>query len=204
MVTASEIIPINASLCIWQAYDPTVKADLFSTAIVTANGLYLVDPIQLQDSALHKIRGEHSVAGIIVTNANHVRAALHFAGKFSAPILAHHESFPNGVAANFQSLGDNDRIGEELRVVSIDGAVAGEIALYHSLNCETLIVGDALINFEPYGFAFLPSKYCTNQKIMRRSLRKLLALNVERMLFAHGTPIITHAGQRLAQLLGPS
>src|SRR5207244_7815956 len=73
-------------------------------------------------------------------------------------------------------------IGDELEVIEIDGAVAGEIALYHPSNGGTLIVGDALINFEPYGFTLLPRKYCLNEKRMRSSLRQLLRRPAERML----------------------
>ena len=77
----------------------------------------------------------------------------------------------------------------------------GEIALYHSPNGGTLIVGDALINFEPYGFTFLPGKYCLDEKEMRRSLLKLLDRKAERILFAHGLPIVSNATARLRRLL---
>jgi hypothetical protein len=36
---------------------------------------------------------------------------------------------------------------------------------------------------------------------MRRSLRQLLTYRAERILFAHGTPILTGAHARLQQLL---
>src|SRR5438270_7331179 len=89
-------------------------------------------------------------------------------------------------------------IGGELEVLEVAGAVDGEIALYHASNGGTLIVGDALINLEPYGFSLLPRKYCLNEKQMRNSLCKLLARPAERMLFAHGMPIVsgTTAGSR--------
>ena len=64
-----------------------------------------------------------------------------------------------------------------------------------------MIVGDALINFEPYGFDFLPAKYCRDFKLMRRSLPKLLGYTFERMLFAHGTPILSGARAKLERLL---
>ena len=65
----------------------------------------------------------------------------------------------------------------------------------------TMIMGDALINFEPYDFTLLPAKYCSNAKLMRRSLPKLLDYSFDRMLFAHGTPIVSGAWQRLEELL---
>jgi len=57
-----------------------------------------------------------------------------------------------------------------------------------------------LINFEPYGFSFLPRKYCLNEKQMRSSLHQLLARPAERMLFAHGVPILSGATARLRHL----
>ena len=64
-----------------------------------------------------------------------------------------------------------------------------------------MIVGDALINFEPHGFGLLPAKYCLDANLMRRSLGKLLDHAFERMLFAHGTPILSGARVRVEQLL---
>jgi glyoxylase-like metal-dependent hydrolase (beta-lactamase superfamily II) len=77
----------------------------------------------------------------------------------------------------------------------------GEIALFHEPDGGTLIVGDALIHFEPYGFTFLPAKYCVDQKKMRRSLGKLRRCEADRILFAHGTPILSGAVDRLNALL---
>ena len=83
----------------------------------------------------------------------------------------------------------------------IDGGPLGEMALHYVEDGGTMIIGDALINFDPYGFEFLPAKYCRNAKLMRRSLRKLLDFSFDRMLFAHGTPILSDARTRLEQLL---
>jgi glyoxylase-like metal-dependent hydrolase (beta-lactamase superfamily II) len=86
-------------------------------------------------------------------------------------------------------------------VIAIEGAAAGEIALHYVPDGGTFIIGDALIDFEPYGFTFLPGKYCTNEKEMRRSLAKLLDYKADRILFAHDTPILAHASDRLRGLL---
>jgi glyoxylase-like metal-dependent hydrolase (beta-lactamase superfamily II) len=88
--------------------------------------------------------------------------------------------------------------------IEIEGAAAGEMAVHHAQDGGALIVGDALINFEPYGFTFLPSKYCLNAKKMRRSLRRLLDYKFERMLFAHGTPLMYSAQKKLEGLLRSS
>jgi len=141
-----------------------------------------------------------SVSGVVVTNSNHLRSAGDYATKFEAPVFAQAESSPDKKFPCLIEIDDGQRIANQLEV-TIDGTPPGEIALYHSPNGGTLIVGDALINFEPYGFTFLPRKYCRNQKEMWRSLRKLLGLEVERMLFAHGTPLLSGVSARLRQLL---
>jgi hypothetical protein len=125
------------------------------------------------------------VEGIITTNENHDRSANEFAGQFHVPVYSTaSSSFPNGLTA-----------------VKIEGAAPGEIAVHSEIAGGVMVMGDALINFDPYGFAFLPSKYCTNQKLMRRALARLLEYPFEKMLFAHGTPIQSGARQRLEALL---
>ena len=200
MAIACELVQVAPSLLIWQCYDPALKADLFSTAITTRNGYFLVDPIRLTDAALGQLLNADSVNGVIVTNRNHLRASAEFADRFSVPIFGHAETFP-GQGFPGTKVGDGGKICDELAVIGIAGAAAGEIALHSTTNGGTLIIGDALINFEPYGFTFLPRKYCSNEKEMRRSLRKLLTCKAERMLFAHGSPILSRAGERLQQLL---
>ena len=201
MAIACEFVQIGPTLFFWQNYDPAVKADLFSTALATPAGIVLVDPIPLHDSQLHLLSQRGPVAGVVVTNANHHRAAISYADQFSASIFALRASFPDKKPSRFVEIESGTKVNGELEVIAIEGAVAGEIALYQPANGGTLITGDALINFEPYGFTFLPRKYCTNEKTMRRSLRKLLTYQTERMFFAHGTPILAGAGARLQQLL---
>ena len=80
-----------------------------------------------------------------------------------------------------------------MTAIAIEGAPAGEIAIYADADGGSLVIGDALINMGSYGFTFLPAKYCANHKQMRRSLRKLLDYEFERILFAHGLPIVANA-----------
>ena len=202
MAIARELVQVTPTLFFWQNYDPAVKADLFSTALVTPSRTLLVDPIPLHESQLLLLSQHGSIAGIVVTNANHQRAATFFSDQFSAPIFALRASFPDRKPSRFVEIGSGTKICDQLEVIAIEGAVAGEIALYQPANGGTLITGDALINFEPYGFTFLPRKYCANEKEMRRSLGKLLLYRAERISFAHGTPILAGAGARLQQLLG--
>jgi glyoxylase-like metal-dependent hydrolase (beta-lactamase superfamily II) len=198
---ASDFDRITAYLSVWHGYDSGVKAELYSTGLKTAEGMYLIDPILLEKEALDELVSSGAVAGIIVTNSNHHRASARYAEQLSAPIFARSETFADGNPRLFRRVADSEEICHELRVIGIEGAAAGEIILHYTPNGGTLIVGDALINFEPYGFTLLPRKYCFNEKEMRRSLRKLLDYKAERIFFAHGTPILSRASERLQQLL---
>jgi hypothetical protein len=153
------------------------------------------------NKALAELVGSGRVAGIIVTNANHHRASAKFAEKFSAPLFGRAEALPKNVAREVKNVAEGDEISAGLCAIGVEGAAVGEIALHYAPDGGTFIIGDALINFEPYGFTFLPAKYCSNQKQMRRSLRKLLDYKAERMLFAHGAPILSRANERLRGLL---
>jgi hypothetical protein len=200
MPIASEIEPVFPGISIWRCYDPSVKADLFSTALETGSGTYLIDPIPLAPQAVAILAGEVKVAGIIVTNENHERATAQFSEKFAVPIYmsptllsATHLPSPAPV--------QDKRLPATLTAVEIEGGPAGEVAIHFATGDGTMVVGDALINFEPHGFALLPAKYCSNFKVMRRSLTRLLDYSFDRMLFAHGMPILCRARERLAQLL---
>lgn len=198
---ADELEPLASDIALWRCYDPNVKADLFSTAIGTPHGVVVIDPIPMTEDALRALETLGTISAIAITNANHVRAATEFAGRFSTPAYAHADAVRERLSGPFQPVADSDRICEALDVIAIDGAATGEIALHHSANGGTLVVGDALIHCDPYGFAFLPPKYCANTKAMKRSLRKLLEFPAERILFAHGLPILSRAMERLQSLL---
>ena len=197
MAPSPELVHLPPGISVWQGYDPAVKAELFSTAISTSDGVYLVDPIPLSENALAQLKGD--LRGVIVTNENHWRSVNDFARRFSIPIFARPEAFAGVEGVN--PVGTGEKIGADLSVIGIEGAAAGELALFHSPSGGTLILGDALINFEPYGFTFLPAKYCRDRDEMQRSLRKLLDYDFKRMLFAHGTPILSGASQHLRELL---
>ena len=201
MPVAQEIDQVASGIFTWQVYDPAVKSDLFSTALETPSGTYLIDPTALEAEAVRNLESRRPIGGIVVTNENHERAALQFAERFAVPIYLQAELGKAVALPRTIELQDNAVLSPGLTALAIDGAPLGEIAIHYDADGGTLVVGDALINFEPYGFALLPAKYCHDSKLMRRSLPRLLDYTFERILFAHGTPILAGAHARLEQLL---
>lgn len=201
MRTDVEINRICPSLVSWHRYAPDVKADLFSTAVLCEAGAYLIDPIEIASDELRSAVAPAAVAGVVVTNENHARASGELAAAFGVPLYTHATTRTALEIEGATIIADGEQFAPGLRAIAIDGAPAGEVAIHAAPDGGSLIIGDALINMGSYGFAFLPAKYCTNQKQMRRSLRKLLDYDFERIVFAHGLPIVVGAKERLAQLL---
>ena len=194
----TEFVRISPSYALWHTYDRKLKAELFSTALAAGNDLTVIDPIALPAAPQRELESLGLVVRIVITNANHARDAVTFAQSYSAPIFAPPELRVELPLSH--SLQDDLTIGA-LRVVRVEGAADGEFALYYPDDAGTLIVGDALINFDPHGFTLLPRKYCTNQKQMIQSLRRLLDLDFARIFFAHGNPIMIRAREQLESLL---
>lgn len=197
-----EIHQVCRTIVTWHRYAPEVKAELYSTAIISDTEAYLVDPIAISQERLQTALGP-SVAGVVVTNENHGRSAADAAAAFGVPLYAHSGTRQALNLPLAIELSDGKEFAPGLTALAIEGAPAGEIAIYAQLEGGTLIIGDALVNMGSYGFALLPAKYCENQKRMRRSLRKLLDLEFERIVFAHGLPVVTNSKRRLAELLEP-
>ncbi len=201
MAQKVEIDRVCPSVVCWHRYAPEVKAELFSTAVVLAGEAFLIDPIAIDVNTLRAEIAPAAVSAVISTNENHGRAVAETAAAAGVPVYADSAARPELKLPSAIELRDPEKLAPALSIVPIEGAPAGEIAIFAEPDGGSLIIGDALINMESYGFTFLPAKYCVNHKRMRRALRQLLDLEFQRILFAHGVPIVTNAKRRLAELL---
>jgi len=201
MIEAADLITLGEGVWLWQAYDPAMKADLSSTAVRSRDRLFLIDPMPLAPAALTELRAHGAVDGVLITNSNHPRAAVAFANQLNAAIFGAEQSI-NEIRSKRARTCAGGEIVPGLTAIPIEGAAPGEMVFHFSDRGGTLVVGDALINFEPYGFCLLPAKYCSNQRLMRASLRQLLNWPFDRLAFAHGSPILNSAQARLGMLLG--
>jgi len=106
------------------------------------------------------------VAGSAQQRNQAERAAAQFSGRFAVPIYLSAALIGATRLPAATPVQDKGFL-TALTAVEIVGAPAGEIAIHSAMGDGTMVVGDALINFEPYGFALLPAKYCSNFKVMR-------------------------------------
>ena len=192
-----EYSTVRPGLFHWQGYEPAVKCDCSSTALVTPAGLTFVDPIPLAEESLNGLVAESfsAPAAVVLTSGNHQRDSLALAKRFGIPILAPAGAGEEIVADQRFRPGDPVAGMESL---AVPGFGPGETAFLHD---GVLILGDALINLEPEGLRPLPEKYREDRRESLRSLEKLGSLHPRVLLFAHGTPIVNQATVTLASSL---
>ena len=186
----------------WELYVSELKATLSSAAYREEPEVVLIDPVALTMSAMNKIVGHSSRAFVLLTGANHERAAGALRENMRIPIWAHRAAKPDLQVHADDFFEDGEQLPTGLTAIHLPGSTPGETAFYTPKNGGMVFMGDALVNTDPEcGLAFLPDNYSQNPKQSRESLRKLLKLNFEIMTFAHGQPIVRDAKKRLTALL---
>ena len=200
MKPVTEYATLRPGLFLWQGYEPEVKCDCSSTAIVTTAGLIFIDPIPLSKEALQELVADSfsAPAAVVLTSGNHQRESIVLAKRFGIPIFAPIEAGEDIIADQRFSAGD---AVAGMEAIALPGFGPGETAFL----CEgVLILGDAVINLEPHsekgGLRRLPEKYCLDKKAAHRSLAILKALKPEILCFAHGNPIVEDAPERLSAM----
>ena len=85
-------------------------------------------------------------------------------------------------------------------IVAVPGKSPGEIAL-HWPERKLLIVGDAVIGNPPGKCGLLREKVMDDPARLKRSVRNLLNLKFDILLFGDGTSILRDADKRLQELV---
>lgn len=198
MKPVAEYSTVRPGLFHWQGYEPAVKCECSSTAIVTPAGLIFIDPIPLAGDALKDLVAESfsAPAAVVISSGNHQRESLALAKRFGIPVFAPEDSGDDIVADRRFRPGDPVAGMES---ISLPGFGPGETAFLHE---GALIFGDAMINLDPEGLRPLPEKYREDKKQSLRSLVALRGLRPQALLFAHGHPILQDAASRLSGCLG--
>ena len=164
------------------------------------NQSIVFDPIPLSSAGLETI-SRTPPSAIVLTSGNHLRAVEVWRTLFPVPVWVP----PQSELAN-----------EEVQVfdpaafpfagwqaIPLSGGGPGETAYF--LEALSLVVfGDAVIHLPGRGLEVLPDKYCSNPKTLRAGLLRCIEeLAFENALFAHGTPILGKASERIRALVTP-
>ena len=160
-----------------------------------------IDPVQPDEADLAEI-GRLGAATILLTNRNHSRAANLVRERTGARTLIHPDDAPH--ARSQGTIIDGElRVGEAigpLTVAPAPGKSPGEVVL-HWPERRLLFVGDAVIGNPAGQCGLVREKAMDDPKRLRRSVRGLLDLDFDALLFGDGVPILKGAKARLAELV---
>jgi glyoxylase-like metal-dependent hydrolase (beta-lactamase superfamily II) len=189
----TELDWIGDCLAVWHGFDPEVRCECGSTAVLGDEGWVIFDPIPLSTSAWAELLAVAKVHAIALTSGNHQRDSLAIKSALKTPIHAP-ESARGEIEADVWCKDGDTLVGFSL--TGLPGAGPGEAAWCDGRH---LVVGDALLHLDQ--LEFLPDKYCSNPAELRKSTKQLLGLNFQSVFFAHGLPLISQARENIATLL---
>jgi len=200
MKHADEFQTLGNGIYYWSVFEPSVKCEVGCAAFKLAGGLVVIDPVPLAEAAWKELTADAPLRAILLTNGNHVRAAVDLRKQYPVPVV----TAPETRRDIFELKADVTLLPGELlygiAAIPIPGATAGETAFF--VPPGIIVLGDAIINTSlEKGLEFLPDKYCADAAQNRASLKKLLDFDFHTLIFAHGAPITTHAKEKLSALL---
>ena len=166
-----------------------------------AEGNICVDPVPPDAADLAEIV-RLGVTKILLTNRNHSRAANVVRARTDAKTFIHRDDAAHARRQGAEIDGEL-KVGESigpLTIVAVPGKSPGEVAL-HRPERRLLIVGDAVIGNPPGQCGLLREKVMDDPARLKRSVRKLLDLEFDTLLFGDGTSILRDAKLRLKELV---
>jgi len=184
----------------WSAFDTARNIDFHSYLWVRPDGNVVVDPLPLTSHDAAHLRELGGVETIVVTNSDHLRAAVALAESSGAVVVgprAERDTLPCS-----RWLGDGDEVVPGMQVFALDGSkTPGELALL--IGGTTLITGDLIRSHEGGRLCLLPEAKLTEPSAARASIRRLAALpEVEAVLPGDGWPVFRDGGRALRELVG--
>lgn len=184
----------------WTAEHPKIHLDV-SSYFVADSGT-LIDPMVPADDGFDWFRKGHEPNQIVLSNRHHHRDSGRFVGEFGlGPVLV-----PDAGLHEFEGKDLEVRgyaIGEEvvpgIVVHEVDALSPDDMAL-EIRSVGALAIADGLIH---YGGAlnFVPDDYMDDPEKTKaglvRSFARLLDVDFDTMLFAHGEPLVGGAKEKL-------
>ena len=164
-------------------------------------GNLCIDPVPPSDERLADI-ARIGAAKILLTNRNHSRAANVVRARTGARTLIHPDDAAHARSQGAEidgHLNVGQKIGP-LTIVAVPGKSPGEVAL-HWTERKLLIVGDAVIGNPPGRCGLLREKVMDDPARLRQSVRNLLELDFDTLLFGDGASILHHAKMQLKELV---
>ena len=192
-----EIVP---DILTWAWFSEPHGYDFNGYLVRHPEGNLCIDPVPPGDADLAEIV-RMGVTRILLTNRNHSRAANVVRARTDAKTFIHPDDAAHARSQDAEIDGDlmvgtKDR---PLSVVAVPGKSPGEVA-FHWPERKLLIVGDVVIGNPPGHCGLLREKVMDDPVRLKQSVRKLLDVDFDLLLFGDGTSILHDAKMRLKEL----
>jgi glyoxylase-like metal-dependent hydrolase (beta-lactamase superfamily II) len=182
---------IRPGLWHWVAEHPKIHIPVSSHYFSDAATLF--DPLPPPDAA--GWFDDHPVERIVLSNRHHLRGAPELAQQLGAtihaPAAGMHEF--EGSDVDVRPYEPGDELAPGVRAVEFGVLSPDDGALHIACGEGALLIADALVNYG--GIGFVPDEYLADPEADKAAtyerLPKLLELEFDALLFAHGEPIAT-------------
>lgn len=170
----------------WTVHDDRIDFRSDAYAIVTEEGIVLIDPLPLTQKAMSALG---RVSAICITGGFHQRSAWRYRKRSSAQVFA-----PKGAKGLEErpdhSYGPEAALPGGVRAVHAPGPTGPHYALLleRPRGTGVLFCADTLARTGRAGFRFVDSQYQDDPALTRKSARKLLGLRFRSLCSAHGMP----------------
>jgi hypothetical protein len=185
----------------WSTFDESRNLDFHGFAWIRLEGNVLIDPVPMSPHDQRHVAALGGASYVVVTNSDHVRAAVELADFFRAELVGPRAEKDTLGLPDARWVADGDEIVPSLRAIELHGSkTPGELALL--LGESTLICGDLVRGHVGGRLNLLPDAKLTSKADALESVRRLAALEgIEAVLVGDGWPVFHHGRERLRELL---
>lgn len=190
------MIRLAEDIYTWSYFNTEKNYNFNGFLFVCPEGPVIVDPPTLgRDDEAYFARLGLVPELFVITNRNHTRALDWFAKRGPAPVAMHEDEAGQVDLAVSRRVKEGEVLLGALEVVHLPGKSPGEVGL-HWRKRAVLMLGDALI--APFGrLKLIPEAKLDDPPLLRKSLRKLEALEFDTLLLADGDPLLSGAKARV-------
>jgi glyoxylase-like metal-dependent hydrolase (beta-lactamase superfamily II) len=195
---ASAVEEVVTGIKRWSIFDERI--DFISAAYSVADeGTVLIDPLPLEPEAL---AGLGNVRAIVLSCGSHQRCAWRYRRELGVTVYAPALSREIEEEPDVR-YGDGDELPGGLRAVFTPGAGTTQHTLLLA-NPKAAFVPDMIVETPEGRVAMLASRWMYDPEEARRSVEKLLELDIDVLCLAHGSPVTEGAKDALrGALAGP-
>ena len=186
----------------WKARHPRIQVEVSSYYVEPV--ATLVDPLEPPEG-IEWFESRTKPERVVLTNRHHYRHSGRFAEAFGCPVLCNenglHE-FDDGREVEGFAFGD--ALAEGITAVEVGVLCPEETALHIQIGDAFVSLADSLTNYEELGFVsdgLLGDDPEAIKRGLLDSLRRLLDLDFDGLLLAHGEPIVPGGKERLGRFV---